>query len=95
MVYLPDCHPLYCLIAALDAPKENRILSAIQRGLDPVDMHALKEAAGGRPINEPEKQIAHVPEGFRRDRTRHIEFLIVEAGSATLSVTSDCQIASW
>jgi len=49
------------LVAALRALIENRILPAIERGLDSVDMHRLKDVAS-RTMDERGKQIDHARE---------------------------------
>jgi hypothetical protein len=58
---LLGCDPLSRFVAAPRALIENRIFPAIERGLDSVDMHRLKDVAG-RAMDECRKQVDHVRE---------------------------------
>jgi len=60
---LPRRYPLRRFNAAPRALIENGIPPAIERGLDSVDMHGLKNIAG-RAMNERWEQIAHLRKGF-------------------------------
>jgi hypothetical protein len=54
-------HPLRRFVAALRALIENRVFPAIERGLDSIDKHGLKDVAG-RTMNQRRKAIADVCE---------------------------------
>jgi hypothetical protein len=59
--FLLNHHPLGRFVAALRALIENRVFPAIERRLDSVDMHGLKDVAG-RAMDERGKQVDHVRE---------------------------------
>jgi hypothetical protein len=59
--FLLNRHPLGRFVAALRALIENRVFPAIERRLDSVDMHGLKDVAG-QAMDERGKQVDHVRE---------------------------------
>src|ERR1019366_9310237 len=54
-------HPLRRFVAALRALIENRVFPAIERGLDSIEQHRVKDVAG-RAVNRRRKPIADVCE---------------------------------
>jgi hypothetical protein len=59
--FLLGRHPFGRFVAALRALIENGVFPAIERRLDSVDMHGLKDVAG-RAMDERGKQVDHVRE---------------------------------